>query len=617
DTQSECPADKTINLLFEEQAERSPGDVALVHEGQALTYRQLNCRANQLARHLRKLGVGPGALVGVSLQHSFEMVIAVMGVLKSGAAYVPLEPAHPKGRAAFILKDARVAALLTQKDLAQGLETGYAKVVCLDEAWNVISQESEENLSSAINPCEIAYVIYTSGSTGTPKGVRIQHRSLVNYILWAAEIYLEGGRGDFALYSSLAFDLTVTSIYTPLVTGNRAIIYGSEREYAVLRAIEDKEVKVLKLTPSHLSLIKDRDNRASAVKRLIVGGEALETQLARQTYDSFGGSVEIYNEYGPTEATVGCMIYRFDPEKDRRAYVPIGKPAANTQIYILDDLGNPVAENMTGELCIAGHGLAEGYLNRDELTSERFVENPYSPGTKMYRSGDLARWLPGAEVDFIGRRDEQVKFKGYRVELNETASALRQHPDIRESVVLMKRDAGGEDVMVAYYVSRNELEAADLRRFLRERIIEETIPNIFAHLKKMPLTLNGKANYQALPGLDEVRKRIKTRNTAARTASEEVLAAIWAEVLGISEVGIDDNFFELGGHSLLATRLISRAREVFGVDLAPKTLFESPTVAELARSIDAASSDVKALQVPPIGRAPRNERVPLSFAQQR
>ena len=482
-------------------------------------------------------------------------------------------------------------------------------------------KKSCENVSADVTAQDLAYVIYTSGSTGTPKGIRISHQSLVNYVWWARDVYQRGEPQDFALYSSLSFDLTVTSIYVPLLSGGRVVVYRKEHwESPLLRILEEAQVDVLKLTPSHLTLIKDRNNRSSRVKRLIVGGEALTTELARQIHESFGGQVELYNEYGPTEATVGCMLYRYQPEVDRRAFVPIGRPAANVQIYVLDEHGQVVPENVVGELCIAGDGLAEGYLNRESLTAAKFVAHPFVAGAKLYRSGDRARLLPEGEIEYLGRQDEQVKFHGYRVELNELRSSINQHPQIRDSVVLLrgnkgdKGDEGGHDVLVAYYVSRQELDHTSLREFLAQHVIEETIPSVFVHLRRMPLTVNGKINYQALPSVTEARAQLNPQTyVAPQTPVEEILAGIWSEVLGLEHVGTTDNFFTIGGHSLLATQVVSRIRETLRVDVMVRTLFDRPTI----RDLSAAIAGMDRAAAPSIPRAAREQALPLSFAQQR
>ena len=584
DTGTEYPGHLCIQQLFEAQTERAPNEIAAVFGDEQLTYGELNNRANQLSRHLKKLGVAVDTRVGLFLEHSIETVVALLAVLKAGAAYVPLEPAHPSARLSFIIEDAAVPVILTQSQILDRLPQSTAQVVCLDTDWNDIARYAGDDPEQTSSPEDLAYVIYTSGSTGEPKGVKIRHRSLVNYIWWARDAYLQGEELNFPLYSSLAFDLTVTSIFTPLATGNKVLIYREkDAEASLLALLNDNQSGIVKLTPSHLMLLKQRDNRGSSIKRLIVGGEALTTELSLQVHDSFGGEIEIYNEYGPTEATVGCMIYKFNAELDRRAFVPIGRPAANVSLYVLDSNLQPVAENIPGDLYIAGDGLADGYLNRPELTAEKFIDNPLQPGTKMYRSGDRAKWLPNGELEFLGRRDEQVKFHGYRIELGEIRSALNRHPLVRDSVVVISKTQRGDDVLVAYYVSRHEIAVTELRDFSATVLIKETIPNVFVHLNKMPLTLNGKINYRALPTLAEAREEFKRDYVAPGTPAEQTLAEIWAQELGVERVGVTDNFFELGGHSLLIVRVNSKIRELFHRDVSIVNMFEYPTVKALAR----------------------------------
>ncbi len=619
ETQKEYRKHETICRLFEEQVEQTPEHIAVTVGKRHITYQALNVRANRLAHKLRQEGIKPGALAGICLEHSIETLVAILGVLKAGGAYVPLDPRHPHARMASVLADAGCAVLLTQQSLLDVLPHNNAKVICLDSEWEIIAQESAENPAAEISAGDLAYVIYTSGSTGAPKGVAINHGSLVNYTQWASEVYVQHETLAFPLYSSLSFDLTVTSIFTPLITGNRIIVYRQEgRESALFDILRDNEVGVLKLTPSHLALIKDDDHSTSTIKRLIVGGEALDTETARQIHESFGGAVEILNEYGPTEATVGCMLYKYDPESDGRAFVPIGKPAANTQIYILDENLKPVAENVLGELYISGAGLAKGYLNRHDLTIARFIDNPFRAGEKMYRSGDVARRLTCGDIEYIGRKDEQVKFHGYRVELNEIRSALNSHAQVRDSVVRLQRDASGNDALVAYYVARQEIEPQQLREHLSEHILTETIPSFFVHLKRLPLTLNGKVNHAALPSLDDIKSQNRAEYVAPRTETEEIVAGIWATLLGVPQVGRYDNFFQLGGHSLLATRVVSRVRDTFQVELTVRSVFEHPTVNQLATDIETLIRNGLGEQIPLQKRAGSDaESAPLSFAQQR
>ncbi|HEY6806351.1 MAG TPA: amino acid adenylation domain-containing protein [Pyrinomonadaceae bacterium] len=619
ETTVDYPHHLCIHELFTAQVKQTPDAVAVSYEGKQLTYHELNQHSDQLAIRLKSLGVGPGVLVGVFMKHSPEEIAALLAILKSGGAYVPLEPAHPPARVAFIINDAQLSLILTQQEMHGRLPETKVSAICVDVEEQ---PDAPESFKSNSTPGDIAYVIYTSGSTGEPKGASISYRALVNYAWWAKHVYVQDETAGFALYSSLAFDLTVTSIYVPLISGGKIVIHeweGSEarKEAPLAKILADGETTVLKLTPSHLSLIKDWDNRQTTVKRLIVGGEALTGELALETYESFGGHVEICNEYGPTEATVGCMLHIFDPQTEAMSDVPIGRPAANVQIYVLDDRLEPTAAGVNGELYIAGDGLAQGYLNRPDLTAARFIPNPFKPGKRMYRSGDLARRLSNGILEYLGRQDDQIKFHGYRVELNEIRATLKRHPQVRDSVVLITQDKNGSDVMVAYYVSRHELEAIELRTFLSNFLIAETIPNIFVRLARVPLTVNGKINYQALPSLDEAKQSLKRSYERARTTPEEILAGVWGEVLSLERVGIHDNFFDLGGHSLLATQLISRIREAFSVEIALRTLFEKPTVAGMATAIEERLRAGQEVELPPLEPASRDNSLPLSFSQQR
>jgi amino acid adenylation domain-containing protein len=607
-----------IHQLFEEQARRTPMKLAVVDGRHQLSYRELNQRANQLARYLQRRGVRPGERVGICLTHSTEMVVALLGVLKAGGAYVPLDPAHPAKGLAVMLADARASLLLSEMKLAGPLAGLQTSPTFLDAEAAEVEQEETEDLPGSVTGEDLAYVIYTSGSTGEPKGVMIRHASLVNYSCWANEVYVRKRARNFALYTSLAFDLTVTSIFTPLISGNRIHIYQPQEQASALPEIlADEQVEVLKLTPSHLSLIKDRDNRGSRVQVLIAGGEVLETGLARRIHESFGGQVEIFNEYGPTEATVGCMLYKYAPEKDRREFVPIGGPAANTQIYVLDQNLRPVAENIIGELCISGAGLAVGYLNQEGLTKAKFVDHPFIAGGKLYRSGDRARWLAEGQLEYLGRNDEQVKFHGHRVELNHLRSTLNRHPQVRDSVVVMVKDGQGSNVMLAYYVARQALEASELRDFLSAQVVKETVPNFFVHLRRLPLSLNGKVNQQALPTLAQVKESLKREFVEPRTETERQLAKAWMQILGLARVGIHENFFELGGHSLLATRVLARVRETFDVEIPLRSLFESPTIAAMAEQVELAIATNSGLLKPPIERVPRAGPLPISYFLER
>src|SRR3989441_7677403 len=444
DSASPYPADKAIVDLFEAQVARTPNDEAIRFSDQSLTYRELNDRANQMATHLGTLGVGPDHLVGLYMEHSIEVVCAILGVLKAGAAYVPIDPASPDERVAFMLRDmaagrvggGTLPVLVTQSRFVDILPSRAAHVVTLDADFAAISSYPVANPPRPIAPDSLAYVIYTSGSTGTPKGVMIEHRSLVNYIWWAKQQYSRCERLAWPLFSSLAFDLTVTSIFTPLVSGGRIVVVREDPGMpgmAIFKVIEEDGVDIVKVTPAHLAMIKDMELRATKIRKLIVGGEDFKTELARDITRTFGRPVEIYNEYGPTEATVGCMIHRYDLEQDLALSVPIGMPAANAGVYILDEHLSPVPTGVIGEMYLAGDGLARGYLNRPELTAEKFLttEDPrqkgpgaqssvFRPATlRLYKTGDMARWSADGRMEFLGRADHQVKIAGARIELGE------------------------------------------------------------------------------------------------------------------------------------------------------------------------------------------------------
>ena len=438
-------------------------------------------------------------------------------------------------------------------------------------------------------------MIYTSGSTGLPKGVAVSHQALVNYVWWAKETYLHGEQLAFPLYSSLAFDLTATSIYVPLVTGSKIVIYSQDDERSpFITMIEENQVDVLKATPSHLSFIKENDNRQCRIRRLILGGEALTSPLAQRIHESFGGEVEIYNEYGPTEATVGCMIYKFDPTTDGRGSVPIGRPAPNTQIYVLDHWLKPVGQNVLGEIFIAGDGLAQGYWNRGDLTAEGFIPDPFSNGAarRMYRTGDLARRLADDSLEFVDRVDDQVKVRGFRIELGEIEAVLDQHEAVKQSAVLLRDNpAAGDQRLIAYFTCIHEQAPTsdELQKFIKARLPEHMAPSVFIQLETMPMTPNGKIDRQGLPlSFNEYRRKLAVAYKEPESEMEVTMAATWREVLRVDEVGIYDDFFDLGGHSLLAVQVIHRINQMFELDLPMRVVFDEPTIAGLSLLVEEA-----------------------------
>ncbi|HYA88525.1 MAG TPA: amino acid adenylation domain-containing protein [Nitrospirota bacterium] len=617
------PTDKTIIELFEAQVERSPDDEAIRLGDRRLTYRELNGRVNQMTAKLCSLGIERGNLVALFMEHSIEVVCSILGVLKAGAAYVPIDIATPKERIAFILEDiskglaGKMPVVVTQSSFAGSLPNGKAQVVTLDADFVSISEYPVSNPRSHVSPDTLAYIIFTSGSTGVPKGVMIEHRSLVNYIWWANKMYCKGERLSWPLFSSLAFDLTVTSIFTPLISGGRIVVYREDHGLhgtVIFKVIEDNAADIVKLTPSHLAMIKDIITSTSRIRKFIVGGEDFKTELASEITHNLGNPVEIYNEYGPTETTVGCMIHRYDSEKDFAISVPIGIPAANTCIFILDENLSPVPIGVIGEMYIAGDGLARGYFNRPALTAEKFLTTAdprqngsheksvvFKPGLlRLYKTGDVARWNANGSMEFLGRADNQVKVGGMRIELGEIEACLMKHGDVRECVVDvykldgkqisemnddMEAEKTGETNLtrlVAYYVSDKSLKATELRAHLLRELPAYMVPPYFVLLDKLPITTNGKIDRKALPSPTSDSLATSHDFVGPQTETTKALAAIWTELLNVENIGINDDFFELGGHSLLALKAVSRIRDVFKVDLPAETMFEKPTIASLS-----------------------------------
>jgi amino acid adenylation domain-containing protein/non-ribosomal peptide synthase protein (TIGR01720 family) len=602
ETEAEYPKDACLQELFEAQVERTPDAVAVEFEGRRLTYRELNRRANQLAHHLRSLGVGAEVLVGLCVEHSLEMMTGLLGVLKAGGAYVPLDPAYPVERLGFMLEDAGAPVLLTQKGLRDALPPYAGRVVELDSAWELISQSSEENPHSVTSAENLAYVIYTSGSTGRPKGSLIHHRGLVNYLCWCVKAYgVEAGQGSL-VHSSLSFDLTVTSLYAPLLAGRKVEILGTANH---LEALTDAlrqpvDLSLLKLTPAHLKLLASElsgKEAAGRTRALIVGGENLLADVTAFWREA-APQTSIVNEYGPTETVVGCCVYEVTAETPRRGSIPIGRPIANTQLYILDRNLEPVPPGVVGQLYISGAGLARGYLNRPELTPEKFIPNPFDvrAGARRYRTGDLARYLPGGNIEYLGRLDHQVKVRGFRIELEEIEVALASHPSVREAVVVLREDEAGENRLVAYVTAaarqasedetgeEQALSVSDLRKFVKRRLPSYMIPSSFVVLDQLPLTHNGKVDKHALPAPDASRPELDEEFVAPSTPAEELMANIWAEALGVERVGIQDNFFDLGGDSIINIQIASKATQA-GLRITPRQVFQHQTIAELVAAL--------------------------------
>ncbi|MGB7951165.1 MAG: amino acid adenylation domain-containing protein [Candidatus Binatia bacterium] len=591
ETKREYPRNKCIHELFEEQVKRTPEAVAVVFDGEELKYRELNRRANQVARYLIKLGARPETLVAICMERSLEMIVGILGILKAGAAYVPQDPCFPNERLAYMWDDTRVTVLLSQEHLAETLPPFAGSVVCIDRDWEPISRESDADIKSGATPENLAYVIYTSGSTGRPKGVQIPHSNVINALTHVRAALGFTQKDISLLVANICFDISVMELLLPLVVGARLVVVGTvvvvdgER---LARLVSSCEATMLHATPATWRLLLQAGWTGDEKLTILCGGEALPSELAKRLA---GQGSSLWNLYGPTETTIYSTGAVYQPELcDGTVSISIGRPVANTQIYILDDYLQPVPVGVPGQLCIGGAGLARGYLDRAELTAASFIPNPFSeePGARMYRTGDLTRYLPDGRVEYLGRLDHQVKLRGFRIELGEIESVLSEHPQVRHSVVLAREDVPDDKQLTAYIVLDEGATAGtdELRRFLKAKLPEYMVPSAYVYLESLPLTSNGKLDRKALPAPDPIRPDVADKFVAPRTLIEETLANIWAEVLGFERVGVHDNFFDLGGHSLLGAQVMSRAREALQVDLPLRILFEAPTVVELALRVE-------------------------------
>ncbi|ALC81182.1 MULTISPECIES: non-ribosomal peptide synthetase [Bacillus] len=571
-TDTDYQKEKTIHQLFEEQAEKTPNKAALILENEQLTYRELNEKSNQLARYLIKKKVQKGTIVGISTKHSIETIIGILGILKAGAAYVPIDPDYPSDRIHYMLQDSGISILLCNLD--RSLFPYHIEVIELNSADIYKGDSSKLHVLS--DPTDLAYIIYTSGSTGKPKGVMIEHQGLVNYICWAKKEYVGTSENEiFPFYSSLAFDLTVTSIFVPLISGNKIVIYpADDNQYVLYKIIREKLSTIIKLTPSHLSLLQDTAYDSSTIHTFIVGGEDLSVSLAKRIQNRFGRHIKIFNEYGPTETVVGCMIHQFDAEKDTGSSVPIGRPIQNTKIYLLDADLQPLPVGAVGEIFISGDGVSRGYLNKPELTQEKFFKNPYSIGERIYRSGDLARFVDENKIEYAGRIDHQIKIRGYRIERSEIENNLRSHPSIRDAIVIDRENNGGNRSLFAYYTEKQKVDVPEIIRYLKDRLPSYMIPSFFVPLKEIPLTINAKVNKEALPD-PEI-----TRWGDPDSEIEENLASVLRDVLGVDQVGMQDNFYHLGGDSIKAIQMASMLSDK-GLRLKTKDILANPVIEDM------------------------------------
>ncbi|MGK7956652.1 MAG: amino acid adenylation domain-containing protein [Crocosphaera sp.] len=582
-TQQNYPQDKCIHQLFEEQVEKTPDAVAVVFEGQELTYRELNEKANQLGHYLQKLGVKTETLVGICVERSSEMIIGLLGILKAGGAYVSIDPYYPTERIAYMLEDANIAVLLTQEKLLEELPANQAQVICLDNNWTEISLESEEQAESAVSHHNLAYVIYTSGSTGKPKGVMLEHQGVCNLSQAQIEILRVHPWSRVLQFASFSFDASTSEIVMALCSGARLCLVSKDALLPgenLQQVIRDYGITHLTLPPSALTVMSPE--AFDELETVLVAGEACPSEIAAK----WSKGRRFLNGYGPTEDTVCATIGEYQAEIEK---FPIGKPLPNQQVYLLDSVLKPVPIGVPGELYIGGVGLARGYLNRPDLTAEKFISNPFDPTgqTRLYKTGDLCVYLPDGNIEYLGRIDHQVKIRGFRIELGEIESSIAQYPDVREAVVVAQGDNLGEKRLVAYIVPNSKPTNLidDLRRSLSNNLPEYMIPGTFIVLEAFPLTPNGKIDRRSLPIPDWTQNQSSETFVPPSNDIEGQLVGIWEQVLGVQPIGIKDNFFALGGHSLISVRLFSQIERTFSVKLPLSTLFKAPTIQQLAQEI--------------------------------
>ncbi|MDZ7969156.1 MAG: amino acid adenylation domain-containing protein [Nostoc sp. DedSLP03] len=577
-TKTDYPQDKCIHELFEAQVEKTPSDIAVIFENQKLTYQELNDQANKLAHYLQKLGVKPEVIVGVCMKRSPEMLIALLAILKAGGAYVPLDPAYPQERLTFMVEDSQTKVLLTQSHLVELFAKSNVHIVCIDRDSQLLSQQSRDNLFSKVQPNSLAYVIYTSGSTGIPKGVAIEHQSCVAFLTWSREVFTDDDLAGVLASTSICFDLSVFELFAPLSWGGRVILVENALHLPSLVA----DVSLVNTVPSIIAELLQVDGLPPSVRTVNLAGEPLQNQLVQQIYQN-DQIQKVLNLYGPSEDTT----YSTFAQVNRDSNVTIGSPIANTQIYLLDTKLQPVPIGVPGEIYIGGAGLARGYLNRPELTKERFISNPFNNKleSRLYKTGDLARYLPDRNLEYLGRIDHQVKIRGFRIELGEIENAFLKNPAVREIVVLAREDKPRVQQLVAYIVLLIDQTPTitELRSYLKELLPEYMVPGVFIFLDTLPLLPNGKVDRRALPVPEALRPTLTTTYEVPQSEMEQQIAKLWQEVLHLDKVGIHDNFFDLGGHSLLMIQLNHKLRAILQRDISVVTMFQNPTIYSLAQ----------------------------------
>ncbi len=628
DTARDYPAGLCAHECFERQAEQTPGALALIDGPRQWTYQELDARANQLARSLQKRGLSPEQLVAVRLERSAEWVVAVLGVLKAGGAYLPLDPQLPAERLRFTLEDARVEILLTQQSLRSDLPAELRHVVCLDTDWPEIAACPADRPVRQAGREQLAYVIYTSGSTGRPKGVMIEHRALVNYTQAAIEQYGITSADRVLQFASASFDGHVEEVFPCLTRGGTLLLRNDEmldcRKF--LQRCGEWQLTFVSLPTGFWheltrAIVADGLAVPATLRLVVIGGEQALPERVAVWFQRVDSRARLMNTYGPTETTVVATAAELGPDDGRENRVPIGRALRNTRVYVLDRGQQPVPVGVPGELHIGGESLARGYLNRPELTEERFVPDPFGKaGARMYKTGDVVRWRNDGRLEFIGRSDQQVKIRGFRIEPGEVEQVLREHPAVADAAVVARERSPGDLHLVAYLTASEDATpvAADVRQFLRSRLPGFMVPTALVVLDRLPITPGGKVDRRALPAPDWSGAGIgsEAEFIAPRTATEQQLAGIWSEVLSIERVGAHDNFFDLGGHSLLAIQVISRINRDLDLGIALRDLFEAATLKALAERVEAARQSGSRASLPPIQPISRDVPVPMSYNQE-
>lgn len=589
-TTVEYSQNKCIHELFAEQVEKTPNQVAVVFENEEITYKELNSKANQLAHYLKKQGVQPDFVVGLCVERSLEMIVGLLGILKAGGAYLPLESNLPTEAINLRLQEAKTSLVITQQSLINRFEK--VKVIAIDTDWENIVGESDENPHTDVTPENLIYVIFTSGSTGKPKGVATEHRQLFNYINAIAHQFNLPQTANYATVSSLSADLGNTMIFPSLCRGGCLHIISSARVGNALELAEysrQHPIDCLKIVPSHLAALLAATPAAASIlprKCLILGGEAASWKLISQIQQQ-APNCQIFNHYGPTETTVGVLTYAVENQADDSISetVPLGRPLANSQVYILDEELQPVPLGVRGELYIGGAGLSRGYLHQPELTAQRFISHSLlGQELRLYKTGDRVRYLENGNIEYLGRIDNQVKIRGFRIELEEIELTLTQYPAIQQAVVTVQQSEDNQR-LIAYIISQPKaaININELRSFLKQKLPDYMLPSAFGILKKLPLTPNGKIDRQALPDIESLSSELAEKYEPPKTEIEQAIAQLWQQLLQIEKVGINDNFFDIGGHSLLLVQVHAKLQDMFTVDIAITTLFEHPTIKSLAQ----------------------------------